>query len=171
VNCGAKGLLGLGDRAREADLIVRSGNAIDGEALAGEPTGDLAQVRRAEAEACAELRWRQPLVILGRCWILEIDKELIKICLLRGGTIKAKGEVGELERFWRCTHIGSGQSAGRDGVGEGDWSAFSDGFGYTVLHDGVRSSGGKGKGEERKRKELTGEGAASHVRFLAYLRF
>ena len=140
-----EGLLCLRDRAAEGYEGGTLRDAGDGEALAGEPGGDVRQIAAAEAEARAELLGRKPLVIAGRAGIELGGQELVEGRLLGRRHAEAHRERFELKVGRREAEVGGVPRVTTDGSRQGDPAAIVDGAGDAVLHGGLSGLSGWGK--------------------------
>ena len=157
VDGGAEGLLHLSDGAAEGDEGGALCDAGDGEALTGEPGGDLREIAAAEAEARTELLRRKPLVIAGRAGIELRGEELVEVGLLGRSHAEAHGERFELAIGWREAEIGRVTGAATDAARQRNPAAAVDGAGDAVLHRCLVLHGCLGRWEERGNKESCGE--------------
>src|SRR6202012_4835456 len=95
-------------RTAEVDLHLVGVDAIDGEALAGQPRGDRGDISVAHAEAGAELLWSDPLMELARRRVVLCGNQRIEC----GGALRAAlehqlhmvhwGGIGDSRGGLRC---------------------------------------------------------------------
>ena len=92
VNAGVEGMGNLPRGAGKLDEISAGRDGIDPEAAALQPRLYCLEICFRDAKGSAELRRRQPFVVVGRVRVLETAHELLEGAFLRGAALKQQRE-------------------------------------------------------------------------------
>ena len=95
MNLGVEGSGDLGGGAAEFEHEAVVGDGPEGESLGLEPGLDGLDVRVGDAELASELVGREPVVVLGRRLVLNVDEELVEGLLLLVAGLKKKDDALE----------------------------------------------------------------------------
>jgi hypothetical protein len=107
---GLEGVADVGCRAAESDKNAAGRDPIDMQALGLEPARDGGNVLSGEAEAFAHFLWGEPVMVIGRGWVLLAGEKLLQGLFLLGRAGEYQGQL--IQRKVRRNHADAVGGAG-----------------------------------------------------------